>query len=148
MKTIKVGDTVTTNGGSEVTVISIDSDRVATVKFSDGSIGLRDLGSLLWLRSEDEGSSPSSISAHEGKKYLRTIYPASDCPGEPIQIDTYEVTEAYGITCAAQIHALKKILVPGQRGKGDRIADLRGAIAALNRAIELEERRSKQGVTA
>lgn len=78
---------------------------------------------------------------HEGKKYLRDIF--SPLSGESIKVDVYEVLEAFGLDGGQHAigHAVKKLLCAGQRGKGDRLADLKGAIAALNRAVELEERR-------
>lgn len=88
------------------------------------------------------------INQHEGKKYLRRIYSAAASEGvEPehdsIEVDFYAIAVACNITCPAIAHAAKKILFPGQRGKGSIIDDLKGAIAALNRAIELEELRLK-----
>jgi hypothetical protein len=85
---------------------------------------------------------PTPITSHEGKKYLRTIYPATGHstvggPADPIQIDVYCVIKAFKIICPAQAHALKKVLCAGQRDKGSAKADLEGAIAALNRAIEM-----------
>lgn len=91
------------------------------------------------------------IQEHEGKKYLRWISGAAGplINGTPIsiQVDVYCVLEAFGITCQATGHALKKLLCAGDRGKGDRLADLKGALAAVNRAIELEERRRKDAPT-
>lgn len=77
-----------------------------------------------------------NINQHEGKKYLRKIHPA-DKVGEPINVDVYSVLEAFNVTCPAIAHAIKKLLAPGQRGKGDAIADLKGVLAAVNRAIDL-----------
>lgn len=83
-----------------------------------------------------------NINKHEGRKYLRTIHPA-DGVGQPIQVDVYEVLRAFEVVCPAQAHALKKVLLPGGRGKGTRVADLVGAIAAINRAIEFTERNAQ-----
>ncbi len=80
------------------------------------------------------------IQEHGGGKYLRTIHSA-DGVGGPIQIDVYCVIEAFGITCPAMCHALKKILACGQRGKGSKIDDIHGAFDALWRALELQKQR-------
>lgn len=85
----------------------------------------------------------TNIRNHEGKKYLREIH-AADIPQVCINVDVYSVIEAFGITCPAQAHALKKVLCAGQRGKGTKIDDLVGAIAALSRAIELQQQRETQ----
>lgn len=78
------------------------------------------------------------ITQHEGKKYLRLINPANG-DGRPIYVDVYAVLVAFGVTCPATAHAVKKLLAAGQRGKGDKKADLVGAIAAINRAIDLDD---------
>lgn len=86
-----------------------------------------------------------SITKHEGKKYIRTIHEAVLAEGRPVrsvEIDVYCVLEAFDVRCPAVAHAIKKLLAPGQRGKGDRLADLRGAVAALHRAIDLERVRT------
>jgi hypothetical protein len=80
-----------------------------------------------------------SIEQHEGKKYLRRI--CSPVDGTSIEIDVYAVLEAFSVTCPARAHAIKKLLCAGTRGKGDAIADLTGAAAAVDRAIQLEQQR-------
>lgn len=81
----------------------------------------------------------SSVLKHEGKKYLRvTVDPTS---GGVFYVDVYAVLAAFGVECPACAHAVKKLLAPGQRGKGDKLADLVGARAAVDRAIELEQAR-------
>jgi hypothetical protein len=85
------------------------------------------------------------ITSHSGSKYLRKIYPA-DGVGEPIWVDVYEVGEAFVVTGGPLNHALKKILCPGQRGKGGRAQDIKEAIDALSRAYEMELRGGKEGV--
>jgi len=47
------------------------------------------------------------------------------------------VLVAFAVTCPARQHAVKKLLCSGLRGKGDELADLREAIDALHRAVEL-----------
>lgn len=82
------------------------------------------------------------IEGHGGAKYLRRMIPA-DGKGSPISVDVYAVIEAFGITCPALQHALKKILACGQRGKGGKIADIEGAMDAMWRARELQIQREK-----
>ena len=81
------------------------------------------------------------IRQHEGAKYLRRIH-AADGSGLCAEVDVYEVLLAFQVTCPATSHAIKKLLAAGDRGKGDRLADLKGAMAALNRAIDVEERKT------
>lgn len=76
-----------------------------------------------------------TVRNHEGSKYLRKIYPA-DGVGEPIWVDAYCVFKAFGVDSIPIAHAIKKLLAPGQRGKGNARADLVGALAAINRAID------------
>lgn len=80
------------------------------------------------------------IDEHEGKKYLRKIHSATRDKA-PIQVDVYNVLEAFKVTCPARQQAIKKLLCTGTRGKGNELADLIGAEAAVARAIELEKDR-------
>lgn len=87
--------------------------------------------------------SKETIKQHEGSKYLKPIYSPvekddNDRPSV-IHVDVYAVLEAFDVQCPATAHCIKKLLMPGQRGKGDIQADLKGAMAALNRAIELQD---------
>lgn len=90
----------------------------------------------------------SDITKHEGKKYLRWIYAPPGAlagldPTQPsIQVDVYAVLNAFQVKRHETGHAIKKLLASGQRGKGDEEADLVGAIAAINRALD-EVRREK-----
>lgn len=86
-----------------------------------------------------------TINEHQGRKYVRRIYSVTDqtelLPGvnkAGIDVDVYAVLVAFGVTCPATAHAIKKLLCLGQRGRGGRLEDLIGAEAAVSRAIELE----------
>lgn len=92
---------------------------------------------------------PKPINEHEGKKYLRRVYSvtgvALEDAGEPcVSVDVYEVLEAFGVTCPARAHAIKKLLCCGNRGKGSELADLLGVEAAVARAIQLQTRRDRR----
>ena len=57
--------------------------------------------------------------------------------GQPA--DVYTILLAYGVTCPATGHAIKKLLCAGRRGGGkNRLQDLAEAQVALARAIDLE----------
>jgi len=71
-----------------------------------------------------------------GKKYLRVIYPV-----EGNRVDVYAVLEAFGVTCPARQHAIKKLLCAGLRGKNEELTDIEEARDAVDRAVELQERR-------
>lgn len=90
------------------------------------------------------------IEEHEGKKYLRLIWPCGkDVVCDPktnqlgIYVDVYAVIEAFGVTCPARQHALKKLLCCGNRNKGTELADLVGVEAAVARAIQLQNQRDR-----
>ena len=95
---------------------------------------------------------PKPVTEHEGKKYLRRIYPAHgsavhvDAKAETlaIEVDVYCVLEAFGVTCPARAHAVKKLLCAGGRGKGSEADDLTGALAAVSRAVELQMIRDRE----
>ncbi len=55
-----------------------------------------------------------------------------------VTMDIYDVLKAYGVTCQATGHAIKKLLMPGQRGHKSKQQDLEEAITSIVRAIELE----------
>jgi hypothetical protein len=61
---------------------------------------------------------------------------------ERIEVDVYSVLVAFSVTCPAVSHAAKKLLCAGSRGHKDRVTDLKEAIAAIVRAIELEQGRA------
>jgi hypothetical protein len=81
------------------------------------------------------------IRQHSGKKYLRTIRSAIDHT-RSIEVDVYNVIEAFGVTCPARAHAVKKLLCAGSRGKGSEEKDLSETIDALSRSLQLLRGRS------
>jgi len=64
-------------------------------------------------------------------KYARTIH--------GVEVDVYDVLVAWNVTCPATQHAIKKLLMPGQRGSKDKLQDLEEAGQAIERAIELNK---------
>jgi hypothetical protein len=52
--------------------------------------------------------------------------------------DVYDVLHAFGVQSHAVGHAVKKLLMPGQRGAKDYAQDLREAVHAINRELERE----------
>jgi len=92
-----------------------------------------------------EGVMPKPIHEHQGSKYIRVIRSAvpqseHDYDSESaIIVDVYCVLEAFGVTCPARQHAIKKLLAAGLREKGSQLDDLIGAEAAISRAIELQQ---------
>lgn len=67
----------------------------------------------------------------KANKYQRTI--------KGVTIDVYDVLVAFGVTCPAMAHAIKKMLMPGQRGSKGAEQDKREAIQAIERSIELHK---------
>ena len=62
-------------------------------------------------------------------KYQRTI--------KGVTVDVYDVLAAFNVTCQARGHAIKKLLMAGRRGRKDEAQDLREAVQAIDRSIEL-----------
>ena len=56
-------------------------------------------------------------------------------------VDVYDVLNAYEVTDPATQHAIKKLLMPGQRGHKDGLKDLQEAKMSIERAIVTEEER-------
>lgn len=66
-----------------------------------------------------------------GKKYYIDV-------SNQDSIDIYYILSAYNVTNPAVFHAVKKCLMAGRRGYKNKTQDLREAIEALERGIELE----------
>ncbi len=56
-------------------------------------------------------------------------------------VDVYDVLEAFDVRCPALQHAIKKLLMPGDRGSKGTVEDLEEAAQSVQRAITLEEGR-------
>lgn len=69
---------------------------------------------------------------HSGSKYFKPVVGAVDG-----QIDVYAVIATYDVKCPGRQHAIKKLLLAGDRGKGNTKQDLEEAIDAIKRAIQL-----------
>jgi len=76
-----------------------------------------------------------------GSKYHRTIRQtiAGETHGCSIVVDVYDVLRAFGVTCPAAQHAVKKLLCPGLRGAKSAEQDIEEAASSCRRAIELLE---------
>lgn len=76
-----------------------------------------------------------------GSKYHRTI--TQTLPGEThgcsVVVDIYDVLRAFGVTCPALQHAIKKLLCAGLRGSKSAEQDISEAANSCRRAIELLE---------
>lgn len=53
-------------------------------------------------------------------------------------VDVYDVLMVFNVTNPATQHAIKKLLMPGNRGHKDKLTDLKEAYQSITRAIELE----------
>lgn len=75
------------------------------------------------------------ISQGPGSKYIKYI---TNYEGtESIYVDVYCVLSAYDVKCPAIGHAIKKLLMPGQRGSKTAKQDMEEAIVSIQRAITL-----------
>jgi hypothetical protein len=57
--------------------------------------------------------------------------------GKVFRADVYRVLRAFGVTCPALQHAIKKLLMPGQRGAKSTVQDLDEALVSVSRAIDM-----------
>ena len=57
------------------------------------------------------------------------------------KIDVYDVLVMYNVRCPAIQHAIKKLLMPGERGSKSKLTDLKESKQAIKRAIKLENRK-------
>jgi hypothetical protein len=88
------------------------------------------------------GVHPLPIEKHSGSKYLRRINSSIE-KGEFVKADVYAVLEAFQVTCPARQHAIKKLLATGLRDKGSQLQDLKEALDAVSRAVELQQGREE-----
>lgn len=106
---------------------------IVTLVFDDGT------GVPRWASEDEHGNGHGSwLSTHifkplvvEVTKYTRNI--------RGVNLDVYDLLDAWRVGCPATQHAIKKLLMPGQRGSKDKLQDLKEAAEAIQRAIELEE---------
>lgn len=86
---------------------------------------------LAWWRIENSDMPEVGPQDDEQRKsrYHRTI--------KGVTIDLYDIAAAYGVTGHAEFHALKKIIMAGNRGYKDRDQDLAEAIVSIERAREM-----------
>ncbi len=75
----------------------------------------------------------------KGAKYKKTIRDRDT--GETIKGDVYDVLEAFGIACPARQHAVKKLLMPGQRGSKGYDKDCNEAINSVEQSKLLQKYR-------
>ena len=84
---------------------------------------------------------PPATTPDRGSKYHRTI--TQTIAGEThrcsIVVDVYDVLRAFGVSCPASQHAVKKLLCPGLRGAKTAEQDIEEAANSCRRAIELLE---------
>jgi len=77
-------------------------------------------------------------------RYEKTFRSTS---GEKFRADVYSVLEAFGVTCPARQHAIKKLLMPGQRGAKSTVQDLDEALVSVSRAIAMARAGLPEGDT-
>ena len=59
--------------------------------------------------------------------------------GKVFSADVYRVLKAFGVVCPARQHAIKKLLMPGQRGTKDELQDLTEALLSVSEAIAMAQ---------
>lgn len=59
-------------------------------------------------------------------------------------VDIYDILKAFNVNCPATQHAIKKLLMPGQRGYKSKLSDLKEAGQSIVRAIELQKEDQKE----
>jgi hypothetical protein len=85
-----------------------------------------------WQRRTDNVSNPVSKIERKHSHYYRDV-------SKLAEIDVYRVCQLFGVNdpSGAIQHAIKKLLLPGQRGGKDTEKDLREAVDTLNRKLQM-----------
>jgi hypothetical protein len=88
---------------------------------------------------EPAAEQPPAPAPDRGSKYHRTLTQTlqGDTCGCSVTIDVYDVLRAFGVTCPALQHAIKKLLCAGLRGAKSAEQDISEAANSCQRAIEL-----------
>ena len=71
------------------------------------------------------------------ERYRKCIHGRQGPIPSAIWADVYDVLSAFGVTCPARQHAIKKLLCAGERGHKDAATDLKEARLAVERAYEM-----------
>lgn len=87
-------------------------------------------------------SVPPAVPQKPINPYMRRLPGVVTDAGGAVCGDVYTFLLAFDVTCPATQHALKKLACAGQRGSKSREQDLREALAAIQRAIEIETGKS------
>lgn len=141
---IKVGDRVRHHSGDEGVIESRDAYGVKVLYDDDDTpqtFSYRDVEHWLTIippaapEPDDTGDEPPTPE-HTGDKYVRVIFPRY-AGQSPIQVDVYNVLDAYAVPAGPLHHAAKKILCAGIRGHKGAEQDLVEARDAITRAIEM-----------
>jgi hypothetical protein len=84
---------------------------------------------------------PPALTTDRGSKYHRTLTQTlpGDTHGLSVTVDVYDVLRAFGVSCPALQHAVKKLLCAGLRGNKSAEQDIDEAANSCRRAIELLE---------
>ena len=87
-----------------------------------------------------------AASVDRGERYQRRIHQSIDGPGngKSIVVDLADVFSAFGVPYMLG-QAVKKSILPGNRGSKDRLKDLREAAWHIQRQIQIEESRAVGG---
>lgn len=101
------------------------------VKMMNGKVELIPTPERIAFLKENAASAEDAFDRGKPNKYQRTI--------KGVTVDVYDVLVAFDVTCHAMAHAIKKMLMPGQRGSKDAEQDKREAIQAIERSIELDK---------
>jgi hypothetical protein len=82
---------------------------------------------------------PPAPAPDRGSKYHRAITQTlpGDTHGLSVTVDVYDVLKAFGVSCPALQHAIKKLLCSGMRGNKSAEQDISEAANSCQRAIEL-----------
>ena len=103
----------------------------ATREFAEHALALAKSGEGLlgWKAEEVQEWDEPAPSTQIKSRYHRTI--------QGVTLDLYDLAAPYGVTGHAEFHAMKKLIMAGNRGYKDRDQDLAEAIVSIKRAREL-----------
>lgn len=121
--------------GNNYTAFRVDDTHMTLLNDHNKEVDVRLTDSLLAKFDPVTEKQPEQID--KGEKYQREISPG-------VFVDIYDVLEAWGVSCPARQHAIKKLLAAGKRGHKSEVKDLQEAHNSAHRAIMLQIERGKK----
>ena len=93
------------------------------------------------IKAAKDDSKPEAVNRYMRTVKIIEVEPSAHKQVIKVEVDVYDVLDAFKTSCPAMDHAAKKILAAGTRGYKDSVQDKNEAIQSINRSIAMEKER-------